>query len=87
MDVNDLDLTPEDSACVNESAAKVIMQLQEWFSARRDHLTGIAEHDSKKIQIGDQIIDDPDFIRGFRFGLKFSMHFLGELPISIEEGD
>ncbi|MCH1926896.1 hypothetical protein L9G74_18930 [Shewanella sp. C32] len=87
MEAKDLDLTREDSAFVNEQAAKVVMQLQEWFNARRDHLTGIAQHDAEVIKIGDKEIDDPEFISGFRFGLKFAMHFFGEMPISIDDGD
>lgn len=87
MGLDDLDLEPKEQAFVTEDATNIVMQLEEWFTARRDHLIGIAKSKADQIQIGEHVITDPEFIRGFQFGLMFSTDFFKELPISVDGGD
>ena len=80
----DIDIEPAESACINEDAAKIIMQLEAWFEARTDKLQEIARCDTDKIKINEFENNNPDFINGFKAGLLASVEVMGKFPVNVE---
>ena len=80
----DLDLEPAKTACINEDAAKIIMQLEEWFESRTDKLQEIARCKTDKIRINGSENSNPDFINGFKAGLLISAEIMGKFPVNVE---
>ncbi len=81
----DLDLEPLESACINEDAAKIIMQLEAWFESRTDQLQEIARCETDKIRINDLETSNPEFINGFKAGLLASVEVMGEFPVNVSD--
>ena len=80
----DLDIEPVESACINEDAAKIIIQLEAWFEARTDKLQEIARCDPDTIRVNDVENSNPDFISGFKAGLLTSIEVIGKFPVNVE---
>lgn len=80
----DLDLEPAESACINEDAAKIFMQLEAWFESRTDKLQEIAKNDVETIRINDTESSNPDFINGFKAGLITAVQVMGKFPVNVE---
>jgi hypothetical protein len=86
--INNLDLTRQESATIDEETANIITQLQSWHEARCDQLQMIVDlPDDKALRLGDTEITDKRDIALFKAGVHTALNMFSKLPININERD
>jgi len=82
--IDDINFSRVTSGNIDDDAANVIMQVEEWFNARTDQLNTIVQMPAEAtVQIGEVNLDSESDIRAFKLGVIASLTVLGKFPLSI----
>lgn len=82
-----VDLEAPKSGVTDKEGYKVLLQLQEWYQARIDQINfmELKLKNGAGLTLGDSVVMDPQFIKGFRSGLLIAVSVMGSLPIKLGE--